>query len=112
MVITQLQPVEVLDCCRRSLHLPTSPGTLIDDRLVAALLRRSAGTHCPCSRAKLRSSLVESLHCLSDDESLLSGRIDEIIDALVVTGDLLELSDVVTDDPGARGTWVYAGPPA
>lgn len=111
MVITELQPNDVLADCRRALHLPVAAGTLIDDGLLAALLRRSAGMRCPCSRAALRASLVESLQGLSQDAAQLADRIEEIIDALVVAGDLLELSDVVTDDPGAKGTWVYAAPP-
>lgn len=111
MVITELRPDDVLADCRRALHLPSAAGALIDDGLLAALLRRSAGMRCPCSRAALRASLVESLQGLSQDAKQLAERIDEIIDALVIAGDLLELSDVVTDDPGAKGTWVYAAPP-
>jgi len=111
MVVTELRPDDVLADCRRALHLPAAAGTPIDDGLLAALLRRSAGMHCPCSRAALRASLVESLRGLSQDDKQLADRIEEIIDALVVAGDLLELSDVVTDDPGAKGTWVYAAPP-
>ena len=111
MVITELRPDDVLADCRRALRLPAAAGTLIDDGLLAALLRRSAGMRCPCSRAALRASLVESLQGLSQDTKQLAERIEEIIDALIVAGDLLELSDVVTDDPGAKGTWVYAAPP-
>ena len=111
MVITELRPDDVLADCRRALHQPAAAGTLIDDGLLAALLRRSAGMRCPCSRAALRASLVESLQGLSQDSKQLAERIGEIIDALIVAGDLLELSDVVTDDPGAKGTWVYAAPP-
>jgi hypothetical protein len=111
MVVTELRADDVLADCRRALHLPTAAGALIDDGLLAALLRRSAGMGCPCSRAALRTSLVESLRGLSQDANQLAERIEEIIDALIVAGDLLELSDVVTDDPGAKGTWVYAAPP-
>lgn len=111
MVITELQPDDVLADCRRALHLPAAASTPIDDGLLAGLLRRSAGMRCPCSRTALRASLVESLQGLSQDTKQLAERIEEIIDALIVAGDLLELSDVVTDDPGAKGTWVYAAPP-
>ena len=111
MVITELRPDEVLAACRRALHLPIAVDMFIDDGLLAALLRRSAGMRCPCSRAGLRASLVESLRGLSQDAKRLADRIEGIIDALIVAGDLLELSDVVTDDPGAMGTWVYAAPP-
>jgi hypothetical protein len=112
MVITELQPKDVLAECRRILHLPAASAPIVDDRLLAALLRRSAGINCPCSRTTLRASVTESLQHLSQDETSLLDRIEEIIDALIVVGDLLELSDVVTGDPGARGTWVYAAPPS
>lgn len=110
MVITEIQPADVLGDCCRALGLPATAATLADDRLIAALLRRSAGMNCPCSRARLGASLVESLRHLSKDSSL-GDRIEDVIDSLIVVGDLLELSDVVTDDPGAKGTWVYAAPP-
>jgi hypothetical protein len=111
MVIIELRPDDVLADCRRALHLPAVAGTLLDDGLLAALLRRSAGMRCPCSPTALCASLVESLQGLSHDAKQLVERIEEIIDALIVVGDLLELRDVVTDDPGAKGNWVYAAPP-
>ena len=60
----------------------------MDNLLLAGLLRRSAGIHCPCSRATLRASLLESLEHLSADEESLSERVDAAIEALIVGGDL------------------------
>ena len=37
--------------------------------------------------------------------------INEIIEGLIVGGDLLEINDVATDDPEVKGTWVFAAPP-
>jgi hypothetical protein len=112
MVIVEIKPDDVIAECRETLGLPPASKTPIDDTLLAALLRRSAGIHCPCSRATLRASLLESLQYLSPDAVSLSERIDGIIEGLMVGGDLLELNDVTTEDPAVRGTWVFAAPPS
>ena len=112
MVIAEVLADDVLAGCRQTLGLTKNPQGHIDDILLAALVRRSAGIHCPCSRTTLRASLIESLQLLSPDETSLSDRIDAIIEGLIVGGDLLELNDVTTDDPEVKGTWVFAAPPS
>jgi len=112
MVITEISEADVLSACRRTTGLPEGAANTVEDELLAALLRRSAGIHCPCSRAALRSGLLESLRYLDDDADTLPGRIDDMVDGLIVGGDLLELSDVTTDDPHVKGTWVFAAPPS
>lgn len=112
MMIAEVFADDVLAGCRQTLGLTKNPQGHIDDVLLAALLRRSAGIHCPCSRTTLRASLIESLQLLSPDKTSLSDRIDAIIEGLIVGGDLLELNDVTTDDPEAKGTWVFAAPPS
>ena len=112
MVIVKIEPDDVIAGCRKTLGLPPETESPIDDTLLAALLRRSAGIHCPCSRATLRASLLESLQYLSPDEASLSERIDAIIEGLMVVGELLELNDVTTEDSAVRGTWVFAAPPS
>ena len=112
MVIAEIKPGDILAGCRQTLSLPENRQEPIDEILLAALLRRSAEIHCPCSRLTLRASLLESLKYLSQDEMVLSERIDSIIEGLIVGGDLLELNDVATDDPEAKGTWVFAAPPS
>ena len=114
MMITEVNACDVLAGCRQTLGLSKDPEGFIDDVLLAALLRRTAGLHCPCSRTTLRSSLLESLQQLSQDQEKmsLSERIDIVIEGLIVGGDLVELNDVVTYDPGVKGTWVFAAPPS
>jgi len=112
MVISEIAPSDVLARCRIGLGVPENSGTHIDDELIAALLRRCAGFLCPCSRTALRAALLESLQFLGDDEETLSERIDAMVDGLIIGGDLLELSDVATDDPAAKGTWLFAAPPS
>lgn len=111
-MITKVMERDVLAECRRMLGLSNKQESLVDDTLLAALLRRSAGIHCPCSRTTLRTSLLESLQYLYPDEMSLIEHIDAIIEGLIVGGDLLELNDVTTDDPEVKGTWVFAAPPS
>ena len=110
-MIERVTASEVLAGCRRTLGLPHQGDGAIDNILLAALLRRSAGIHCPCSRATLRTSILECTQALAADEASRSQRIDNTIEALTVGGDLLELDDVVTEDSDVRQTWVFAAPP-
>ena len=107
-MIERVTASEVLAGCRRTLGLSGQGDRSIDDVLLAALLRRSAGIYCPCSRATLRASVLECTQALVADEVGWSQRIDDTIEALVVGGDLLELDDVVPEDSDIRQTWVFA----
>jgi hypothetical protein len=112
MTITAINAADLLVECRKTLGLSVSQEPCVDDVLLTSLLRRSAGIHCPCSRATLRASLLESLQGLPGNGDSLPDRIDAAIEALIVGGDLLELNDVVTDDTAVKGTWVFAAPPS
>ena len=110
-MITRWTKFDVLAECRQTLGLTGDPEDPLDDAMLAALLRRSAGIHCPCSRTTLRASLLECLQHLSEADRFSPERIDTIIEGLIMAGDLLELHDVVTVDPEVKGTWVFAAPP-
>ena len=110
-MIERVTASEVLAGCHRTLGLSGQGDGSIDDVLLTALLRRSAGIHCPCSRATLRASVLECTQALVADEAGWSQHIDDTIEALTVSGDLLELDDVVTEDSDIRQTWVFAAPP-
>jgi len=112
MVITKISADEVLKGCREVLNLPANADGVIDDKLLAALLRRAAGILCPCSRSTLALSVFESLQYLSNDADQLSEQIDAAVESLIISGDLLELSQVTIDDPAVKGTWVFAAPPS
>jgi len=110
-MIARVSATEVLAGCRRILGLPDDQETGLGDAMLAALARRSAGVHCPCSRATLRASLVECTRGLPANYESLPGAVDDAIEALIVGGDLLELNDVVTEDSDLPQTWVFAAPP-
>lgn len=109
MVIQEVSAEQVLQDSRRALSLPSAESQL-DDIMLAASVRRAAGINCPCSTATLAHAVRESLLYLATDEEL-ADRISDTIEALTVGGDLLELNQVTTDDPDAKGSWVFAAPP-
>jgi hypothetical protein len=108
-MITQVSAKEVLTTSRDQLGIPPSPA--IDDTLLAAMLRRAAGIHCPCSLSTLTAAVTESLAYLTDGSGELEERVNAAAEGLIVIGDLLELSQVTVGDPNAKGTWVFSAPP-
>lgn len=110
-MILEIPPHQVIANCRAALGLPDT-GTELDDALLSGLLRHCASILCPCSRATLRTELVNSLSYLADEADSLADRLERLVDDLIVVGDLLELADVSTDDPAVKGTWVFAAPPS
>lgn len=110
-MIERISANEVIAGCRRILDIPDQGNGSIDTVLLASLLRRSAGIHCPCSRATLRASVLECTSELAADDVARAQCIDDMIEWITVGGDLLELDDVVTEDTEVRQTWVFAAPP-
>src|ERR1700752_2872115 len=112
MAILELSGKELLAKTRRSLALPEQPEGNVDELLLAALLRRAAGILCPCSASTLTSSIVDSLQGIASSADALQSAAEMALEALTVSGDLLELNQVATDDPAVKGTWLFAAPPA
>ena len=111
-MITEILPEDVLIESRKALGLQVyNADILIDETYIAALLRHCAGIFCPCSRATLRTVILECLQYLAREVSLLPDNVDAAIEGLIIGGDLLELSNVTNDDPSVKGTWVFAAPP-
>jgi hypothetical protein len=111
MVIVQVSAMEVLRSSRATLGVSASSDDAIDDAMLAASLRRAAGILCPCSLSTLIAAVLESLQHLVEEDAATE-RVAAAAEGLIVGGDLLELSQVTTDDPAAKGTWVFAGPPS
>lgn len=101
---------EVLCLARTGLGLGAIGG--LDDVYVAASLRRLAGFLCPCSPRTLVRTMAEAHRGVHPDDPEFPDRVEEVVEALVAVGDLLELSDVATLDETVKGTWVFAAPPA
>jgi hypothetical protein len=112
MVIEEITADTVLQASREMLGLPAKRDSVIDDAMLAASVRRAAGIFCPCSPATLAGAVRDSLQYLTEDNDELARRIADAVEGLIVGGDLLELSQVTTDDPNVKGTWVFAAPPS
>ncbi len=112
MVITQISAKEVMRSSREALGLSATSDGAIDDAMLAAALRRTAGILCPCSLSTLSAAVLESLQYLFDDIGTIEERVAIAAEGLIVGGDLLELSQVTTGDPSAKGTWVFSAPPS
>lgn len=111
MVITRVSPIDLIRSMATSLGLDAADARLDSDSLLAALVRRIAGSLCPCSPATLASAVCDSLQSLTQAPRL-KDQVDDVIESLLVMGDLLELSQVTIDNAEVRGTWVFIAPPS
>src|SRR6266850_4845347 len=111
MVIQQIEATDVVTLSRRVLALPDA-SDVHDAAFLAALVRRAAAIVCPCSASTLERTVLESLDRLSEDPERLADEVETAVEKAMIAGDLLEFSQVATDDPRAKGTWLFAAPPA
>jgi len=112
MVIVEVSKKEILTITCETLGLSATSDGIIDDAVLAALLRRAAGILCPCSPATLIAAVLESLQYLIEDHPQMKDRLTSSAEGLLIGGDLLELNQVTIDDPAVKGTWVFAAPPS
>jgi len=110
-MIEIVTPEAVKSAARVSLGLPAGSDTY-EEAYLAASLRRLAGFLCPGSPRTLVRAMVESHRGLFDQKDAFEERVEEVIDALVAIGDLLEVHDVALEDEKKKGTWLVAAPPA
>lgn len=110
-MVTRVDAADVTASSRQALLLPVA-GDAMDPAFLAALVRRSAAYLCPCSSRSLVRSVEEALRGLTLDKEQVLSSAERAVERAMLAGDLLELSQVTTDDPAAKGTWVFAAPPA
>jgi len=84
---------------------------LTSDEAIAAALRRAAGLLCPCSPRTLVRVVTGPLEALVDDVGVLADRVEEMTDALLSFGDLIESRELLDEESNRRRV-VYAAPPA
>jgi hypothetical protein len=109
-MIKVVEDQDVTRLARGDLRLAQAGG--IDDGYIAGALRRLAGFLCPCSPKTLLRSMVESHRGLAGAPEDFAARVEDVLEALVAVGDLLELRDVTTLDETVKATWVFAAPPS
>lgn len=83
----------------------------LSSALIAAVLRRIAVTTCPCPREVFVGSAVDAFTGLGEAETIKL-RVREVLDSLVVIGDLLELGGSTSLPGVVAEDWLYCAPPA
>ena len=111
MGVRILSRSEVIQRSLQELGLGAAPGDLSAPEALACSLRRVAGMYCPTSRAALLRAVTEPLEDLVDEPDVLAQRADDVLEAVIAHGDLLELPEVAFLGERPR-TLVYAAPPA
>ncbi len=112
IMISGIYAKDVLSHCYSVLNVAQSVEE-INENFLIALIRRTAGYLCPCTPNYLRTSILESLAYLhTDTEDSLDKSIEQLIDDLIVSGDLLELSDTGYADTERKGSEIFAAPPS
>lgn len=65
--------------------------------VLSALIRRTAGLICPCTKRRIQKTVLNSLNGLVNPLSDIRESVDELIDLLIANGDLLEQNDIMSD---------------
>lgn len=99
---------------RRELLLPSedSPSTDADAAVIAAVMRRLCGFMCPCPGYALEKATLRSLQPFYPSDEALRAEIKEILNDLLTSGDILELSRVVVAGAEGKPTWLFCAPPS
>ena len=84
----------------------------LNDETLGTLIRRIAGITCPISRTHLKHHMVLSLLRLAGDKPSLEKRVDAAIEALLVCGDIIQLSSRDTYEPDDGEGFIYTAPPS
>lgn len=111
-MIKEVSNIDVLINLKQSLGL-NSFKPVVDDELLACCIRRQAGFQCPCSKATLVSSASQPFqHLIEMPIEDFNLRLEEIVERLIIGGDLLELNEVVTNDLETKSTWIFPAHPS
>jgi hypothetical protein len=109
-LVTQvLTPDDVAIRSIRSLGFDPSQVAINDPVVLAALVRRFAAFLAPCSARVLRDRVAEGVNGIAGADEISGEAIDEMINALVSYGDLLDLP---TRDGEGSGTVLYLAQPS
>lgn len=104
-------PTAVLDAMRDDLHL-AGPARTDARALVAGVLRRLCGFMCPCPPRAILAAAKRALAPLGNATEDMVAELDATLDALLVVGDVIEVSRVGGTLDDENRDWLFCGPPA
>jgi hypothetical protein len=85
---------------------------LLNETLMAATLRRLSDFTCPCAPSTLVNAMLAAIRPLIvATQTELKDQIEESIENLLISGDLLELAKVSVLDREDKENWLFAAPP-
>lgn len=77
---------------------------------IAGALRRAASAVCPSTPATLVRHVVRPLRGLIPDIRAFQEQVEEVLEAMIAIGDLLECADVLTEQDDSRTPLLYPAP--
>lgn len=112
MVVRIIDIAELQQYAVKALGLDPSACDLTTAEAISGALRRAAGFLCPCPKKSLLQAVLKSLQGIAHDDGNLSDTVEDILEALVAYGDLLEEREVLNSNRENRNTLLYAAPPS
>lgn len=104
---TEAQKISV-----ENLRLEADTYDLETPETIAASIRRAASFLCPCSSSQLIQSVFQAQKFLVKDTDAFKDSITDILESVIAYGDLIEQSEVITNDSERRGRILYLRPPS
>lgn len=108
----QLTPGELHALKVAELSLDPTAVDLTSVEGLAGALRRAASFLCPCTGPTLIRAVVQPLRGLVDDVEAARVSVEEILEAAVAHGDILEQKDLTPGASDTRTSLLYAAPPS
>jgi len=113
MGLMRILSVEELHALKvKELGLDPSSIDLGSPEAIACAIRRAAGFLCPCSAVTLVRSVVLPLKGLVEDLDGIQLTVEQILEALVAHGDLLEHCDISSEKSEHSAVLLYGAPPS
>jgi hypothetical protein len=111
MTVQSLSASEALSRIAISLRVGNPAGIGLRTRTIAQALRRACYVLAPCSRSDLVRGVSISFDGLGGDGEEVRAEVDEILEALLVYGDLLEMRSSATDEWHTNAFVLRPAPP-
>ena len=108
----QLTPSELHALKVAELSLDPSAVDLTSVEAQAGALRRAASFLCPCTAPTLLRAVVRPLRGLVDDLEAARVGLEDILEASIAHGDIVEQRDVVPAASDTTASLLYAAPPS
>jgi hypothetical protein len=112
MEIKRISAAEVHARSVGALGLDSDTLDLLSTEAIAEALRRAARFRCPCTGPTLVATVVEPLRALISDTDATKALIEEVLEAVVAHGDIVEEPEVEETSGTSKVALLYSAPPS